>query len=68
MINIEAIIVIPEQIRQPLPHEIARGARRLWPHELLETRERPLELWQKGRSKPIINAPTIRKRMGGFAG
>ena len=54
----ESLVVYP---RQPLPHEIARGARRLWPHELLV----PLEPWMR-ESKPITPLPEIRKRMGGF--
>lgn len=29
----ESLIILP-RIRIPLPHEIARGARRPWPHEI----------------------------------
>ena len=54
----KSLVILP---RQPLPHEIARGAERLWPHQLLV----PLEPWQDS-VKPIRPLPAVRKRMGGF--
>jgi len=42
---------IVEEVRRPLPHMIAKGARRLFPHKTLEG-------WQKRSSKPIRSLPT----------
>ena len=71
MTNIEAIIIIPERTRQPLLHEVVRGAERLWPHQLVDScpdwRVRPLEPWQNS-AKPVRRVPAIRKVRGGFAG
>ena len=58
-------ITTSERFRTVLPHEVARGARRLLTHEMLEGVSQE---FRTDACKPITPLPAVRKRMGGFAG